>query len=79
MPERFGRCARAIWWLLRISVREHHGRKNVGQLIPYDRMSPRTVPWDVGQQLAQAESERCWTGDGNDAAAISSGWDRPRN
>jgi|HubBroStandDraft_4_1064222.scaffolds.fasta_scaffold01227_12 hypothetical protein len=39
-----------------------------GQLIPYDRMSPRTVPWDAGEQVAQAESERCWTGDGNDAA-----------
>ena len=35
-----------------------------GQLIPYDRMSPRTVPWDAGEQVAQAESERCWTGTG---------------
>jgi hypothetical protein len=30
-----------------------------GQLIPYDRMSPRTVPWDAGEQVVQAESERC--------------------
>lgn len=52
-----------------------------GQLIPYDRMSPRTLPWDAGEQVvAQAESERCWTGDGERRRpAISSGWDRPRN
>jgi hypothetical protein len=42
-----------------------------GQLIPYDRMSPRTVPWDAGEQVAQSESERCWTGDGERRSPLS--------